>query len=59
MSKNVEPLPLEEAFELFCNGIANFGPYWDHVLGYWRASFEFPDIVLDIRGNEERHRCSC
>nr|TKR99117.1 flavonol 3-sulfotransferase-like [Populus alba] len=31
--ENVDPLPLEEAFELFCNGIANYGPYWDHVLG--------------------------
>jgi estrone sulfotransferase len=45
-SKNVEHLPLEEAFELFCNGIANFGPYWNHVLGYWRASLEFPEKIL-------------
>ena len=51
-SKNVEPLPLEEAFELFCNGIANFGPYWNHVLGYWRASLEFPEKILFLTYEE-------
>jgi estrone sulfotransferase len=51
-SKNVEHLPLEEAFELFCNGIANFGPYWNHVLGYWRASLEFPEKILFLTYEE-------
>ena len=51
-SENVEPLPLEEAFELFCNGIAIFGPYWDHVLGYWRASLEFPEKILVLTYEE-------
>ncbi|KAJ6979048.1 flavonol sulfotransferase-like [Populus alba x Populus x berolinensis] len=51
-SDNVEPLPLEEAFELFCNGIANYGPYWDHVLGYWRASLEFPEKILFLTYEE-------
>lgn len=35
--------PLEEAFEMFCNGVHAFGPHWDHVLGYWKASKERPD----------------
>ncbi|KAJ6874357.1 hypothetical protein NC652_034133 [Populus alba x Populus x berolinensis] len=44
--KNAEPLPLEDAFDLFCNGLASYGPYWDHVLGYWRASLESPEKTL-------------
>ena len=52
MSKNVEPLPLEEAFEMFCNGISILGPYWDHVLGYWRASLEFPEKILFLTYEE-------
>ncbi|KAH8493674.1 hypothetical protein H0E87_020433 [Populus deltoides] len=52
MSENVEPLPLEEAFEMFCNGISILGPYWDHVLGYWRASLEFPEKILFLTYEE-------
>lgn len=38
--------PLEEAFDMFCNGVSPFGSYWDHVLGYWKASKERPDKFL-------------
>ncbi|KAL2488679.1 Cytosolic sulfotransferase 5 [Forsythia ovata] len=31
---------------MFCEGIYQFGPYWDHVLGFWNASIESPDKVL-------------
>ncbi|EEF47723.1 Sulfotransferase 1C2, putative [Ricinus communis] len=31
ISKNIEPIPKEDAFELFCKGTAHCGPYWDHV----------------------------
>ncbi|KAJ6333570.1 hypothetical protein OIU77_009440 [Salix suchowensis] len=51
-SKNIEPLSLEEAFELFCSGISSYGPYWDHVLGYWRASLEFPEKILFLTYEE-------
>ncbi|CAI0545412.1 unnamed protein product [Linum tenue] len=48
------------AFEQFCEGNSVAGPYWDHVLGYWRASLEFPERVLFVRYEElkrETERC--
>ncbi|MFQ6623642.1 hypothetical protein Gotur_003350 [Gossypium turneri] len=44
--KGVPPLSLEEAFDLFCKGVSHYGPFWDHVLGYWKASLESPKKVL-------------
>ncbi|EEF47717.1 Flavonol 3-sulfotransferase, putative [Ricinus communis] len=52
ISKNIEPIPKEDAFELFCKGTAHYGPYWDHVLGYWKASVEYPDKVLFLKYEE-------
>ncbi|KAI3950128.1 hypothetical protein MKW98_008573 [Papaver atlanticum] len=43
------PLSIEEAFEFFCNGISVFGPFWDHVLGYWKESLENPNKVLFMK----------
>ncbi|XP_043720847.1 cytosolic sulfotransferase 5-like [Telopea speciosissima] len=52
-SKRLEsPLSLEEAFEMFCNGTIGFGPFWDHVLGYWKASLERPNCVLFLKFEE-------
>ncbi|KAG5626854.1 hypothetical protein H5410_012072 [Solanum commersonii] len=47
-AKNLEvPLiTLDQAFKWFCQGKSGFGPYWDHVLGYWKASIEKPDRVF-------------
>ncbi|EEF32713.1 Flavonol 3-sulfotransferase, putative [Ricinus communis] len=42
-------LPLEEVFQGFCKGVTMYGPYWDHVLGYWKASLQFPDRILFIK----------
>ncbi|XP_065868727.1 cytosolic sulfotransferase 15-like [Euphorbia lathyris] len=47
--KHDAQLSMEEFFELFFKGISPFGPYWDHVLGYWKASLERPDKVLFIK----------
>ena len=44
-----EPICLEDAFELFCEGISIFGPYWDNVLGYWKASLESPEKILFLK----------
>uniref|UniRef100_A0A6N2JXQ1 Sulfotransferase n=1 Tax=Salix viminalis TaxID=40686 RepID=A0A6N2JXQ1_SALVM len=40
------PLSLEDCFDGFCNGLGGFGPFFDHVLGYWRESLKRPDEVL-------------
>lgn len=36
--QKLPPLTIEEAFEMFIQGISNFGPFWDHLLGYYGAS---------------------
>ncbi|KAK6243567.1 hypothetical protein QUC31_009978 [Theobroma cacao] len=46
---NVEPLSLDEAFEKFCQGMHDFGPFFDHVLGYWKASQENPNRILFLQ----------
>ncbi|XWS47908.1 hypothetical protein CRYUN_Cryun13aG0026400 [Craigia yunnanensis] len=48
-SKELEPLSLQKAFELFSQGISQFGPYWDHVLGYWKGSLENPEKILFLK----------
>ncbi|XP_022719653.1 cytosolic sulfotransferase 15-like [Durio zibethinus] len=48
-AENVEPLSLDEAFEKFCQGINGFGPFFDHVLGYWNASQENPNKILFLQ----------
>ncbi|GKU91082.1 hypothetical protein SLEP1_g5003 [Rubroshorea leprosula] len=47
--KENEPISLEEAFELYCEGKSLFGPFWDNILGYWRASVERPRKVLFLK----------
>ncbi|WCJ28654.1 Cytosolic sulfotransferase 17 [Euphorbia peplus] len=49
---DAEIVPFEEVFEKFCNGFSNCGPFWDHVLGYWNASLEFPERVLFLKYEE-------
>lgn len=39
-------LSLEEAFNMYCKGIVGFGPFWEHMLGYWRESQKRPNKVL-------------
>ncbi|KAL6661031.1 hypothetical protein ACP70R_000415 [Stipagrostis hirtigluma subsp. patula] len=31
----LEPLSMDTAAELFADGLSPYGPYWDHMLGYW------------------------
>ncbi|XP_037433991.1 cytosolic sulfotransferase 5-like [Triticum dicoccoides] len=39
-------ISLQEMFETVCEGTSNGGPFWDHILGYWRASNAEPSRVL-------------
>ncbi|XAR54399.1 hypothetical protein NMG60_11029506 [Bertholletia excelsa] len=40
---------LEKVFELACEGVHNYGPFWDHVLGYWEASLKKPGKILFLK----------
>ncbi|XP_065865427.1 cytosolic sulfotransferase 5-like [Euphorbia lathyris] len=42
-------MPMEEFFELYFKGVVSYGPYWDHVLGYWKESLEKPNKVLFLK----------
>ncbi|MCL7043070.1 hypothetical protein MKW94_014216 [Papaver nudicaule] len=52
LRKNMEHGSLEEAFEKFCEGVVEFGPFWDNVLGYWKMSLESPERVLFLKYEE-------
>ncbi|XP_076915598.1 flavonol 4'-sulfotransferase-like [Bidens hawaiensis] len=46
---SIEDAPFEEAFDDFCQGITLGGSYWDHILGYWKASLEKPETILLLK----------
>ncbi|PIA59982.1 LOW QUALITY PROTEIN: hypothetical protein AQUCO_00400693v1 [Aquilegia coerulea] len=43
------PVGLDEAFQLFCKGAIPFGPFWEHVLDFWKLSLEKPKHVLFLK----------
>ncbi|KAJ0564060.1 putative quercetin-3-sulfate 4'-sulfotransferase [Helianthus annuus] len=45
----MEDAPFEDAFDEFCQGFCSSGPYWDHILGYWKASLERPERILFLK----------
>ncbi|KAL9351134.1 hypothetical protein Peur_058389 [Populus x canadensis] len=47
--ENEKHLLLGDAFDKFCQGLHGYGPFWDHLLGYWKASLERPDKVLFLK----------
>ncbi|KAM7263561.1 hypothetical protein ACFE04_001244 [Oxalis oulophora] len=46
---SMPPFSIEEAFDLYCKGIIGFGPFWEHMLGYWKQSLENPNKVLFLK----------
>ncbi|KAK9057787.1 hypothetical protein SSX86_022625 [Deinandra increscens subsp. villosa] len=46
---DMEDAPFEGAVEEFCEGFSSYGPYWDHILGYWKASLERPERILFLK----------
>ncbi|KAE8730897.1 putative nascent polypeptide associated complex alpha subunit [Hibiscus syriacus] len=51
-TQNTQLVGLEEVLELFCKGECLYGPYWEHALGYWKASQEHPDKILFFKYEE-------
>ncbi|XP_042493213.1 cytosolic sulfotransferase 5-like [Macadamia integrifolia] len=49
---SLDAMELEEALHWFCKGMSSFGPFWEHVLGYWKASLERPQNVLFLKYDE-------
>ncbi|KAL4612260.1 hypothetical protein ACB092_08G185600 [Castanea dentata] len=45
----MEDFHLEDAFKFFCEGLSPYGPYWDHLLRYWRASLESLERILFLK----------
>ncbi|KAJ1703016.1 hypothetical protein LUZ63_002795 [Rhynchospora breviuscula] len=44
-----EMTPFDQAFDLFCQGVFPFGPFWDQMLEYWRESIKSPEKVLFLK----------
>ncbi|KAL8531525.1 hypothetical protein ACS0TY_008210 [Phlomoides rotata] len=40
---------IAEVFDMFCKGVTGYGPYWDHVLEYWKQGQEDPNRVLVLK----------
>ncbi|XP_058766300.1 cytosolic sulfotransferase 12-like [Vicia villosa] len=51
-AKSSGTLLLEDAFESFCKGVSPFGPFWEHVLGYWKKSLESSEKVMFLKYEE-------
>ncbi|KAL3500030.1 hypothetical protein ACH5RR_039123 [Cinchona calisaya] len=44
-----ETMSMDGLFESFCQGTYQYGPFWDHFLGYWNASLKNPQKVLFLK----------
>ncbi|XP_065865420.1 cytosolic sulfotransferase 15-like isoform X1 [Euphorbia lathyris] len=42
-------MSMEDFFDVYFEGVSWYGPYWDHVLGYWKESLEKPNKVLFLK----------
>ncbi|CAI0437803.1 unnamed protein product [Linum tenue] len=47
--KAEDQFPLERAVETFCSGVMPFGPFYEHVVGYWEESKRRPREVLFLK----------
>ncbi|XP_034704040.1 cytosolic sulfotransferase 15-like [Vitis riparia] len=57
--ERLQPDSLEAGLEMVCKGIEGCGPYWDHVLGYWRMSRERPEKVLFLKYEDLKKDIIC
>ncbi|XP_007045763.2 PREDICTED: cytosolic sulfotransferase 5 [Theobroma cacao] len=51
-TKDMGENSLEETFDKFCRGVCLYGPFWDHVLEYWKESLKKPERVLFLKYEE-------
>ncbi|KAM3359250.1 cytosolic sulfotransferase 12-like [Capsicum galapagoense] len=49
---HIDTNSMEEMFDLFCKGVSPYGPFWNHVLEYWKQSIEKPNKVLFLMYEE-------
>ncbi|KAI3968186.1 hypothetical protein MKX01_018489 [Papaver californicum] len=49
-TKNLENISLEEFYKQFCEGVVEYGPFWDHVPEYWKMSLQFPAKLAQFLG---------
>ena len=49
LCKDAKRHGLEECFDRFCHGIHSFGPFWNHVLGFWKANQKRPEKILFMK----------
>ncbi|KAL0295939.1 UNVERIFIED_CONTAM: Cytosolic sulfotransferase 15 [Sesamum radiatum] len=49
VGKGTDPVAIDEAFDMYCQGISAYGPFWDDILGYWNAHLENPGKVLFLK----------
>ncbi|KAL3336589.1 hypothetical protein AABB24_029308, partial [Solanum stoloniferum] len=47
---------IEEMFDHFCKGVSLYGPFWNHVLDYWRKSIENPKKVIFLMYEEIKEK---
>ncbi|XP_071696200.1 cytosolic sulfotransferase 12-like [Rutidosis leptorrhynchoides] len=47
---------LEEVLDKFCRGVSLYGPFWDHVLGYWNESLINPEKVFFLKYEEMKEQ---
>ncbi|KAL5804686.1 hypothetical protein ACOSQ3_031486 [Xanthoceras sorbifolium] len=47
--EKTEFFPIEKAFEMACQGVLFYGPFWEHTLGYWKASLEESNKILFLK----------
>ncbi|KAK3039780.1 hypothetical protein RJ639_027093 [Escallonia herrerae] len=40
---------LEEVFDKFCRGVSLCGPFWDHILHYWKESLSNPEKIFFLK----------
>ncbi|XP_074326156.1 cytosolic sulfotransferase 15-like [Apium graveolens] len=46
------PISLEETFDMYCKGKVGYGPYWEHMLRYYKESLENTEKVLFLKYEE-------